>query len=178
MILREAKSHVQSLQEAIYRAQQSRRKPNMTDSLCRKSVNWRTRLHHVFLISVIAPIKPTVHQIIEGNDLHVTCSAEQTEGVEVYWVKNETNSEFYQNGTVLEFSKIHRSATGDYVCYRLNLTAGGNATSEKVISVDVLCKFYTTTTTTTTTTTNNNNNAPSHVFLFFPFIFCMTGLIS
>ena len=42
----EAKSHGQSLQEAIYRAQQSRqeardrgqsqRKPNMTDSLCRK----------------------------------------------------------------------------------------------------------------------------------------------
>ena len=42
----EAKSHGQSLQEAIYQAQkprqeardrgQSRRKPNMTDSLCRK----------------------------------------------------------------------------------------------------------------------------------------------
>lgn len=88
--------------------------------------------------SVIIPVKPIVHQVIEGNDLHVTCSAEQTEGVEIYWVKNETNSEFFQNGTVLEFSKIHRSATGDYVCYRLNLTAGGNATSEKVISVDVL----------------------------------------
>ena len=46
MSRQEAKSHGQSLQEAIYQAQksrqeardrgQSRRKPNMTDSLCRK----------------------------------------------------------------------------------------------------------------------------------------------
>ena len=82
----------------------------------------------------------SVRQILEGKDLYINCSAIETDDVTVFWVKNDTNTSFIQNGTTLTFVNITRNMSGNYICYTQNLTSDANATEMEVVKVDVLCE--------------------------------------
>ena len=83
-----------------------------------------------------------MHKIIEGHNLNVTCHAQQTPDVQVFWVKNDTTTKFRQNGTELLINYIYRTATGSYLCYSLNLTeVSADPKLLETIMVEVLCKY-------------------------------------
>ena len=97
------------------------------------------------LFSAQVTNKPPVHKIVEGDNLLIVCNTTQTKETEIFWKKNDTNSEFRQNGTELKFITINRKAAGDYVCYSLHFAqkniTDANATVVEIVNVDVLCKF-------------------------------------
>ena len=82
-----------------------------------------------------------MRQILEGKDLYIDCSVKKTDDVAVFWVKNDTNTSFIQNGTTLTFVNITRNMSGNYICYSQNLTSDANATEVEVVKVDVLCEY-------------------------------------
>ena len=97
-------------------------------------------------ISVHTANKPPVHKIVEGDNLLIVCNAKLSNETEIFWKKNDTNSDLRQNGTELKLIYINRESAGDYVCYSLDLTekniTGVNATVVEVVNVDVLCKKF------------------------------------
>ena len=94
-------------------------------------------------ISGKEPDKPPVHKVVEGDNLLIVCNATQSSETQIFWKKNETGSEFRQNGPELKFIYINRKAAGDYVCYSQDITKTNvNATVVEVVNVDVLCKSF------------------------------------
>ena len=82
-----------------------------------------------------------MHKVLEGDYLQIHCSVNETDDVDVYWVKNDTTTGFIQNGTTLALVNITRKMSGDYICYSQNLASDNNATEVEVIKVDVLCEY-------------------------------------
>ena len=118
----------------------------MTDSLCRKR-----KLADSFIpcvkVNIFAVTKTNetrVEQVVEGDNLLVKCNANQTVDVDIFWTKNDINSTFRQNGTLLTFVKINRRSAGVYVCYSVIKTTGhktdNNASVVETVDVDVQCK--------------------------------------
>ena len=79
---------------------------------------------------------------MEGENLVIVCNATEEQGVEVFWVKNDTKSHFRQSSRELKFININRNSRGEYVCYSAkDGRTDNNAAVMEVDSVDVLCKY-------------------------------------
>ncbi|XP_062598803.1 hemicentin-1-like, partial [Saccostrea cucullata] len=95
------------------------------------------------IVNVLYP--PTVssltnQDIIEGDDLSVTCSV--TNGnpsqATVYWTKTD-DSGFRQNGAELRIQRIQRGSAGTYTCTAQNsYSIGGKGSNSQSMTVNVL----------------------------------------
>ena len=87
---------------------------------------------------------PQVRKVVEGDNLSIACNVSDSTDVAVFWKRNGTMGDFYQNGTVLKLNNVDRNDTGFYNCFSYNLTCEteDNATEVEVIYADVLCEFY------------------------------------
>ncbi|XP_062620635.1 B-cell receptor CD22-like, partial [Saccostrea cucullata] len=95
-------------------------------------------------VNVLYP--PTVFSltdkdVIEGDDLSVTCSVTNGNPTQttVYWTKTG-DSGFRQNGAVLRIQRIQRSSAGTYTCTAQNsYSIGGTGSNSQSMTINV---FY------------------------------------
>ena len=100
---------------------------------------------HSPVLSYIPPLdSPTVKRIVnssnsvnEGQSFNMTCVTSDPEP-NVYWIKENNGASI--NGSVLTFTNINRSDSGQYRCEAKNDC--GNDSS--VQSIEVFCKYETT----------------------------------
>lgn len=83
--------------------------------------------------------------MLEGDNVLIVCSVNETSQTGVFWEKNDTSSTFHRNGTLLIFIKINRLSAGEYICYSFSKTADhgseNNTDVVDVVLIDVQCKF-------------------------------------
>lgn len=82
-------------------------------------------------------------EIIEGNDLFITCQANlgNPKLTAMYWTK-EDDSGFRQNGTTLHLLDIQRTSSGIYRCTAENNYGNGEkGTNSQSVNINVLCKI-------------------------------------
>ena len=86
----------------------------------------------------------TQQQIIEGEDLLVTCNATQgnPNSTAIFWSKSNDPG-FRQTGTTLRLLNIHRNNSGTYKCTAENTYSNGEkgTTSQNMVIV-VLCRNF------------------------------------
>lgn len=98
----------------------------------------------LFLLTV-SPALSTLSQqdIIEGNDLSVTCTVTpgNPNSTTFYWTK-VNNPGFRQYGSTLRLLNIQRNSSGVYMCSAENIyTNGENGIQNQTMVVNVLCEF-------------------------------------